>query len=48
MGIPRSAVILLQDGRFFPGNSFGAEAAVRAIRLAGQKISVRSIQEYHS
>ena len=26
----------------------GAEAAVRAIRRAGQKISVRSIQEYHS
>jgi carbamoyl-phosphate synthase large subunit len=26
----------------------GAEAAVRAIRGAGQKISVRSIQEYHS
>jgi len=25
----------------------GAEAAVRAIRLAGQKISVRTIQEYH-
>ena len=25
----------------------GAEAAVRAIRLAGQKINVRSIQEYH-
>ena len=26
----------------------GAEAAVRAIRRVGQKISVRSIQEYHS
>ena len=25
----------------------GAEAAVRAIRSAGQKISVQSIQEYH-
>ena len=25
----------------------GAEAAVRAMRLGGQKISVQSIQEYH-
>lgn len=25
MGIPRSAVLLLQDGRFFIGNSFGAD-----------------------
>jgi hypothetical protein len=26
----------------------GAEAAVRAIRLAGKKIEVKSIQEYHN
>ena len=26
---------------------YGADAAVRAIRLAGQKIEVKSIQEYH-
>jgi carbamoyl-phosphate synthase large subunit len=26
----------------------GAEAAVRAIRLAGKKIEIKSIQEYHN